>query len=178
MFRFTLCRTCVNCSEGDPRQLVHPTVRATGSQRRPKRAAPFHRVRTGLRLPLSPRNPPLSTACGTATPTNIFPSFGVRTRSTTAMTERTIPTTGRAAPGGPSWLFSRGCEGARDPYITRSMNSRLRTSTGTFISSNTPRATCSDNLRNASSPFSFVARFGLPMTPLSINSWWSIGKLK
>ncbi len=63
-------------------------------------------------------------------------------------------------------------------YITRSTNSRVWTSTGAFISSRTPRATCSDRRRKASSPLALVARSGLPMTPLSMNSWWSIGKVK
>ena len=56
-------------------------------------------------------------------------------------------------------------------YMTRSTKARVCTSTGTFMSSNTPRATCSESRRKASSPFSLVARSGLPITPLSINSW-------
>ena len=56
-------------------------------------------------------------------------------------------------------------------YMTRSTKARVCTSTGTSMSSNTPRATCSESRRKASSPFSLVARSGLPITPLSINSW-------
>ena len=37
-------------------------------------------------------------------------------------------------------------------YMTRSTKARVCTSTGTFMSSNTPRATCSESRRKASSP--------------------------
>ena len=181
----TSCRASARHDEDESRKIVEPerTSRAACAAIvafAPRLTAarcsqPVGGIAVGGPTPGSARAPPCTRSTS--------PSRESCSRSRWTVIEETVRSFARSATDTPPsrWMRSRICcaaQGWRRRAQTRSSNARRCTCTSSGRNSSIARTRWPAKRVSASSPFSAVARIGLPITPVRENSAWSIGNEK